>query len=124
LSTARPSGAHGAPKHGKHEPPGRLVHGSDYHPPFAAIVVDDNTGQAIYEVNANEPRHPASVTKVMTLYVMFEQIEAGKFKLDTPLQVSAHAAGQAPVKLGLKPGQTITVDDAIKAIVVHSARGL
>jgi D-alanyl-D-alanine carboxypeptidase len=120
-SGAHPSVAHGAPKHGKYEPRARLVHGSDYHPPFAAIVVDDNTGQAIYEVNADEPRHPASVTKVMTLYVMFEQIEAGKFKLETPLQVSAHAAGQAPVKLGLKPGQTIAVDDAIRAIVVHSA---
>ena len=120
-SAAHPSVAHGAPKHGKYEPSARLVHGSDYHPPFAAIVVDDNTGQAIYEFNADEPRHPASVTKVMTLYLMFEQIEAGKFKLETPLQVSAHAAGQAPVKLGLKPGQTITVDDAIRAIVVHSA---
>jgi D-alanyl-D-alanine carboxypeptidase len=57
----------------------------------------------------------------MTLYVLFEQIEAGKFKLDTPLQVSAHAAGQAPVKLGLKAGQTITVDEAIRAMVTKSA---
>ena len=80
-------------------------------------MVDDNTGQAIYEVEADAPRHPASVTKVMTLYVMFEQIEAGKFKLDTPLHISAHAAGQAPVKLGLKVGQTITVDEAIRAMV-------
>jgi D-alanyl-D-alanine carboxypeptidase len=120
-SGAHPRVAHGTPKHGKHDPHPPVVHGSDYHPPFAAIVVDDNTGQAIYEVNADAPRHPASVTKVMTLYLMFEQIEAGKFKLDTPLQVSAHAAAQAPVRLGLKPGQTITVDEAIRAIVVHSA---
>jgi len=84
-------------------------------------VVDDNTGQAIYEVNADEPRHPASLTKIMTLYVLFEQIEAGKFKLDTPLPVSAHAAGQAPVKLGLKAGQAITVDEAIRAMVTKSA---
>lgn len=97
------------------------VHGAGYHPPFAAIVVDDNTGQSIYEVNADEPRHPASVTKVMTLYVLFEQIEAGRFKLDTPLPISAHAAAQAPVKLGLKAGQTITVEDAIKAMVTKSA---
>jgi D-alanyl-D-alanine carboxypeptidase len=99
----------------------RVVHGSDYHPPTAAIVVDDNIGQAIYEANPDEPRHPASVTKIMTLYVLFEQIEAGKFKLDTPLPISAHAAGQAPVKLGLKAGQTITVDDAIRAMVTKSA---
>jgi D-alanyl-D-alanine carboxypeptidase len=111
--------AHEASKHGKHEV--QVARGSDYRPLFAAIVVDDNTGQAIYEVNADEPRHPASLTKIMTLYVMFEQIEAGKFKLDTPLPISAHAAGQAPVKLGLKAGQTITVDEAIRAMVTKSA---
>jgi D-alanyl-D-alanine carboxypeptidase len=111
--------AHEASKHGKHEV--QVARGSDYRPLFAAIVVDDNTGQAIYEVNADEPRHPASLTKIMTLYVMFEQIEAGKFKLDTPLPISAHAAGQAPVKLGLKSGQTITVDEAIRAMVTKSA---
>ena len=113
--------AHAAPQHGKHVARGRGGHGADYHPPFAAIVVDDNTGQAIYEVNADEPRHPASVTKIMTLYVLFEQIEAGRFKLDTPLSMSAHAAGQAPVKLGLKAGQTITIDEAIRAMVTKSA---
>jgi D-alanyl-D-alanine carboxypeptidase len=113
--------AEGASAHGKHESPSRVVHGPGYRPPFAAIVVDDNTGQAIHEVNADAPRHPASLTKIMTLYVLFEQIEAGKFTLDTPLQVSSHAAGQAPVKLGLKPGQTITVDQAIRAMATKSA---
>ena len=113
--------AEGASAHGKHESPSRVVHDTGYRPPFAAIVVDDNTGQAIHEVNADEPRHPASLTKIMTLYVLFEQIEAGKFTLDTPLQVSSHAAGQAPVKLGLKPGQTITVDEAIRAMATKSA---
>src|SRR5882672_5850843 len=96
IGTARKRG-----KGGRHGPQKHALHGSSYHPPFAAIVVDDNTGKAIYEVNADEPRHPASLTKIMTLYVMFEQIEAGKFKLDTPLVVSPHAAGQAPVRLGL-----------------------
>ena len=113
--------AEGASAHGKHESPSRVVHDTGYRPPFAAIVVNDNTGQAIHEVNADEPRHPASLTKIMTLYVLFEQIEAGKFTLDTPLQVSSHAAGQAPVKLGLKPGQTITVDEAIRAMATKSA---
>jgi D-alanyl-D-alanine carboxypeptidase len=120
-AAAHAPAAREASKHGKNDAHGRVTHGSDYHPPFAAIVVDDNTGQAIYEVNADELRHPASLTKIMTLYVLFEQIEAGKFKLDTPLPVSAHAAGQAPVKLGLKAGQTITVDEAIRAMVTKSA---
>ena len=84
-------------------------------------MVDDNTDQTIYEVNADEPRHPASLTKIMTLYMLFEQLEAGKLKLDTPLPISAHAAGQAPVKLGLKAGQTIPVEDALKAMVTKSA---
>jgi D-alanyl-D-alanine carboxypeptidase len=98
-----------------------VLHGSNYHPPFAAIVVDDNTDQTIYEVNADEPRHPASVTKVMNLYLLFEELEAGKVTLDTPLPVSAHCAGQNPVKLGLKPNSTIRAEDALKAMVTKSA---
>jgi D-alanyl-D-alanine carboxypeptidase len=113
--------AHKSGKGGRHGPQKHALHGSSYHPPFAAIVVDDNTGKAIYEVNADEPRHPASLTKIMTLYMLFEQLEAGKLKLDTPLPVSAHAAAQAPVKLGLKPNSTIAVEDALKAMVTKSA---
>jgi D-alanyl-D-alanine carboxypeptidase len=109
--------AHKGGKHGVRAP----LHGSNYHPPYAALVVDDNTDQTIYEVNADEPRHPASLTKIMTLYMLFEELEAGKLKLDTPLPVSAHAAGMAPVKLGLKAGQTILVEDALKAMVTKSA---
>ncbi len=115
--------AHNGAAHEAHKGGGRhgVLHGSNYHPPTSAIVVDDNTGQAIYEVNADEPRHPASLTKIMTLYMLFEQLEAGKLKLDTPLPISAHAAGQNPVKLGLKAGQTIAVEDALKAMVTKSA---
>src|SRR5262249_9407911 len=61
------------------------------------------------------------LTKIMTLYLLFERLEAGRLKLDTPLPVSAHAADQAPSKLGLKPGQTIEVEAAIKALVTKSA---
>jgi D-alanyl-D-alanine carboxypeptidase len=110
-------GAKEAHKGGRHG----VSHGSNYHPPFAAIVVDDNTGQTIYEVNADEPRHPASVTKVMNLYLLFEELEARKVALDTLLPVSAHCAGQAPVKLGLKPNSTIRAEDALKAMVTKSA---
>lgn len=95
--------------------------GSGYHPPYAAIVVDANTGRVLHAANADSLRHPASITKIMTLYLLFEQIEAGKLRLDTPLPVSAHAAAQAPSKLGVRPGQTIEVEDAIKALVTKSA---
>jgi D-alanyl-D-alanine carboxypeptidase len=90
-------------------------------PQYAAIVVDANTGDVLHAANADSLRHPASLTKIMTLYLLFEQLDAGKIRLDTPLTVSAHASAQAPSKLGLKPGQTITVEDAIKALVTKSA---
>src|SRR5579863_10398213 len=92
-----------------------------YDPPFASIVVDGNSGAVLQASNPDALRHPASLTKVMTLYLLFERLDAGKLKLDTPMPVSEHASEQDPTKLGLKPGQTITVDDAIKGIVTRSA---
>jgi D-alanyl-D-alanine carboxypeptidase len=92
-----------------------------YSPPFAAIVVDANTGKALTETNADSSRHPASLTKIMTLYLLFERLEAGKMKLGTQLPVSEHASAQAPTKLGLRPGQHIAVEDAIRGIVTRSA---
>ena len=71
--------------------------------------------------NPDAPRHPASLTKIMTLYLLFEQLEAGRIKLDSQLKFSEHAADQAPTKLDLEPGQTIVVEDAIKAVVTRSA---
>jgi D-alanyl-D-alanine carboxypeptidase len=99
----------------------RVVHGPNYKPPYAAIVVDDKSGQVLHEANSDEPRHPASLTKIMTLYLLFEQLEAGKIKLDTPLKISAHAAAAAPVKLGLKANGTIKAEEALKAMVTKSA---
>ena len=90
-------------------------------PPFAAVVVDENNGRTLYSVNENELRHPASITKVMTLYLLFEKLESGELTLQSRLDVSQHAANQEPSKLGLSPGDTISVDDAIKAIVTRSA---
>ena len=115
---ARAPGRHSHLVHATHN---RVIHGPNYHPPHAAIVVDDNSGEVLHQENADAPRHPASLTKIMTLYLLFGQIEAGKFKLDTPLDISAFAAGQHPTKLGLKPNQSITVDDAIKGLVTRSA---
>jgi D-alanyl-D-alanine carboxypeptidase len=99
----------------------RSSNNSSYQPPYADIVVDVNSGKALRATNAESPRHPASLTKIMTLYLLFEQIEAGKLKLNSRLEVSEHASNQAPSKLGLKPGQTIEVEDAIKALVTKSA---
>ena len=90
-------------------------------PRYADIVVDGNNGSILHAQNPDSPRHPASLTKVMTLYLLFEQLEAGRLKLDTPLDVSEHAAAQSPTKLGLRAGQTIKVEDAIKGIVTRSA---
>jgi len=90
-------------------------------PSSASIVIDANTGSVLQALNPDALRHPASLTKIMTLYLLFEQIEAGKVRLDTPLSVSVHASEQAPTKLGLKPGGMITVEDAIKAMITRSA---
>jgi D-alanyl-D-alanine carboxypeptidase len=107
--------AHAGRSHHRHA---RL---EDYSPPFASIVVDGNSGAVLQAANPDALRHPASLTKVMTLYLLFERLESGRLKLDSPLKVSEHAAEQAPTKLELKPGQTITVEDAIKSIVTKSA---
>jgi D-alanyl-D-alanine carboxypeptidase len=102
----------------------RVSGGGGYHPPFAAIVVDAKTGKALFAADAKEPRHPASITKVMTLYLLFEQLERGAMTMDTRLRVSEHAASMAPTKLGLDPGDTIPVGDAIKAVVTKSANDM
>ena len=98
-----------------------VARAEDYSPPSASIMVDGNTGAVLQASNPDAPRHPASLTKIMTLYLLFERLDAGKIKLDTPLKVSDHAADQDPTKLDLKPGQTIPVEDAIKGVVTRSA---
>jgi D-alanyl-D-alanine carboxypeptidase len=91
---------------------------------IAAIVVDGNSGRTLYARNENELRFPASITKVMTLFLLFEQLEQGRLRLDSDISVSAYAAAQKPTKLGLHPGETIRVDDAIKAVVTRSANDI
>lgn len=91
---------------------------------FAAMVVDGHNGKILYSRNGNALRYPASLTKIMTLYLLFDQLEAGKLKETSRLKVSKHASGQAPSKIGLKPGQTIMVRDAIHALVTKSANDI
>jgi D-alanyl-D-alanine carboxypeptidase len=97
------------------------VRESGYSPPFSSIVVDMNSGKTLDEKSADSLRHPASLTKIMTLYLLFERLDAGKMKLSTMMPVSEHASEQAPTKLGLKPGQSLEVEDAIRGLVTRSA---
>ncbi|MCK1718111.1 D-alanyl-D-alanine carboxypeptidase [Bradyrhizobium sp. 141] len=90
-------------------------------PKFASIIVDGNSGAVLQATSPDGIRHPASLTKIMTLYLLFERLESGKMKLDTEMPVSKHAADQDPTKLNLRAGQTIRVEDAIKGLVTRSA---
>ena len=107
--------------HVSHHVSHHSVRESDYSPLHSSIVVDANTGKTLAESNADSLRHPASLTKIMTLYLLFERLDAGKIKLSTMMPVSEHAAEQAPTKLGLKDGQNLEVEDAIRGIVTRSA---
>ncbi|MGJ0510122.1 MAG: D-alanyl-D-alanine carboxypeptidase family protein [Methylocystis sp.] len=82
---------------------------------------DANSGRTLFARNENELRYPASITKVMTLYLLFEQLERKCLQLDSPIKISSHAAAQAPSKIGLPRGQTIDVRSAIEAVVTKSA---
>lgn len=88
---------------------------------YASIVIDADTGEVLHETNADTRNFPASLTKMMTLYLLFEAIERGDITLAKKLTVSAHAAGQEPSKLGLKKGNKISVENVILALVVKSA---
>jgi D-alanyl-D-alanine carboxypeptidase len=87
----------------------------------AALVVDGQSGQVLYARNSTAERHPASLTKMMTLYLLFDALRAHRLSLQTSITISRHAASQLKVNLALSPGMTMTIDTAIKAVVVRSA---
>jgi D-alanyl-D-alanine carboxypeptidase len=89
--------------------------------PYAALVMDARNGQIIYSENADTRLHPASLTKMMTLYITFDAIRRGEVTLDTPITVSANAANQAPSRLGLRAGQVIPLRYLIRGAAVKSA---
>jgi len=91
---------------------------------YAGIVVDAKSGEVLYEDHADSERYPASVAKVMTLYILFQELEAGNLSLSTKMTVSRHAAAAVPTKLGLRAGSTITVKDAISSLVTLSANDM
>jgi D-alanyl-D-alanine carboxypeptidase len=105
----------------RHHHRGHAARHASYDPPTSSIVVDANSGAVLQSSNPDSLRHPASLTKMMTLYLLFERLQSGQLSLSSELPVSSHAAAQAPSKLGLKPGETIRVETAIKAIVTKSA---
>lgn len=88
---------------------------------YSAIVVDARNGRVLFEEEAQSLRYPASLTKMMTLYIVFGQLESGRLTPATPLEVSAEAARQPPTKVGVRPGEPITVDTAVRALSVRSA---
>jgi len=90
-------------------------------PIYTSIVLDADTGRVLHETNADRKSYPASLTKMMTLYLTFEGLERGEVSMDTKLKVSQHAAAAAPSKLGLTPKMSITVEQAINALITKSA---
>ena len=88
---------------------------------YAAIVIEETSGKVLFARNADKARYPASLTKIMTLYLLFEELESGRMTMRTKLPVSRVAASRSPSKLYLKPGQHITVKDAIYALITKSA---
>src|SRR3979411_2700714 len=87
-----------------------------YSPAFASIIVDGNSGATLSANNPDASRPPASLTKIMTLYLLFERLDAGKIKLDSEMEVSEHASEQAPTKLGLRPGGSNPGEDGRKGM--------
>jgi D-alanyl-D-alanine carboxypeptidase len=88
---------------------------------YAAMVVDARSGEVLYAKHADSPRYPASITKVMTLYLTFEALASGKLRLEDRVVFSPHAAAQAPTKLGIRAGDSISVSEAIQSMTTLSA---
>ena len=82
---------------------------------YASIVVNENSGKVMYSRNADKQLYPASLTKIMTLYMLFEALDNGKVHMGTKIKISKLAAGRSPSKLGLRPGSSITAKNAIGA---------
>lgn len=98
-----------------------LLAGGPAEAKYASIVIEADTGRVLHAVNADTRNYPASLTKIMTLYMLFEALEQGRLRLDSALTVSPRAAGMPPSKIGVRAGRFITVEQAILALVTKSA---
>jgi D-alanyl-D-alanine carboxypeptidase len=118
MAFAQPADARRARHHHRH-----AAHGGGGHFSIvsASIVIDADSGAVLHAINPDTRSYPASLTKAMTLYLLFDELDKGRLRLDTKLPVSAHASAQAPSKLGLEPGDKISVQDIILALVTKSA---
>lgn len=97
------------------------VHAGKLPPKYTAIVIEAETGEVLEAENPDRLNHPASLTKMMTLYMVFDALQKGQITMDTKVPVSAHAAKQAPSKLGLRPGESVSVEVIVKGLVTKSA---
>ena len=95
-----------------------------YEPPYAHILIDVSTGRVISQSNADASLYPASLTKIMTMMMVFEALDSKKISMNSSVLISSHAANMAPSKIGLKPGKTISVENAIKALSTKSANDI
>ena len=95
--------------------------GATANPKYAGIVIDAKTGKTLYANSADSLRYPASLTKMMTLYMVFEALDNGSLSKKTRISISRNAANEQPSKIGLRPGQTISVEQGIYALVTKSA---
>lgn len=91
---------------------------------YAAIIMDAASGEIYHAENIDTRNYPASMTKMMTLYLLFDELEAGRMTLSTPIKISSYAASMEPSKLGLRPGSTIRAEDAILALITKSANDI
>jgi D-alanyl-D-alanine carboxypeptidase len=107
-----------------YSPPALAQANSNSESKYSAIVVDALSGEVLYGRRADSPRYPASVTKVMTLYLAFEALAAGEMKLTDQITISRNAASMQPTKLGVAAGRSISVEDAIQAIAIKSANDI
>ena len=98
-----------------------MSHSAQAAPPYASIVIDAHNGRILQAHRAEQSRHPASLSKLMTLYLMFQDIENGRLKPDTKIKISHNAAAQPASRLGLRAGDTITAREAVRALIVKSA---
>lgn len=128
---ARHAGRHVAARHGAR----RVAYRRSFHPAVywgsptdpakdAELVLDGKTGRVLFARNADAQRHPASLTKMMTLYMLFDSLKKGQLTLNSPIYISPHAAMQKPTKLGLRAGDSLPVDFAIQAAVILSANDI
>jgi D-alanyl-D-alanine carboxypeptidase len=120
LMLLRPSPAE-ATHHAHHRHSGAAAVGFAPAPVSESILIDADTGRVLSEQNADAPTYPASLTKLMTLYLTFENLNSGRVRLDQYFPVSAAAASQSPTKLGLRPGDAVQVQDLILGVVTRSA---